>query len=260
MYRKNFFPLRSKPAGQDLLDNLPGGLDMFTKWILLAMIYLGVFHCFQPLVAKEIKLATQPVGNALTKQGEPYIICAMGMLNQSFKVSRIPWKRAQMGTKYGEYDGFFMASKNKDRDVYATFSEPFVMIQWLYVTKKERKISPNDANFNSGIFIANLGSARHKWLENQHKKGLIKRKIGTTQDTEALLKMLLLDRADVALMNSADFNHVVKKLSLDRSQIKTYIAREKPTSIYFSKTFIKANPKFLDQFNNSMIQCKKKLK
>ncbi len=233
---------------------------MFTKWILLAKITFAVLCYSNLLVAKEIKLATQPIGNTLTKQAEPYINCAMSMLDQPFKIYRVPWKRAQVSTKFDKYHGFFMASKNKERDTYATLSEPFVTIKWIYVTSKERKISPLDLNFNTRLFAAHLGSARHKWLDEQFNKGLIQKGIVTFTKSEILLKMLLLNRIDVALFNNIDFEQLVKNVPVNMSEIEVHIQREIPTGIYFSNTFIAENPSFLERFNSTLTQCKTKLK
>ena len=232
---------------------------MFSKLSLLTMIFLGVLFASQHLLAIEIRLATQPAGSALTLKGEPYINCAMASLNQAFKIKYMPWKRAQIETKKGVSDGFFMASQNEERDVYATLSEPIFVIKWLYVTRKGSNISPRNADFYTKIFSANLGSARHSWLMEQRNQGIIDKEITAPPAPASLLKMLLAGRVDVALMSSTDFNEKVEALAIDINQINTYVEREKPVGLYFSKTFIRDNPKFLNSFNDAMKECKKQI-
>ena len=232
---------------------------MPTKLSLLTMIFLGVLFASQRLVAMDIRLATQPAGSTLTIKGEPYINCAMAKLNQSFTINYMPWKRAQSDTKLGHADGFFMASQNKDRDAYATLSDPIFVIKWLYITTKARHISPQDSDFFSKVFAANLGSARHSWLVNQSHNGIINKDISAPPDPASLLKMLLVGRVDVALMNSTEFNENVKILGIDTNQLNTYVEREKPVGLYFSKAFNLDNPKFLNRFNISINACKKQM-
>lgn len=234
---------------------------MKIKWICVAILYFGIpCYLISAEAPREIKLATQREGNLLSEKGQPYIKCAMGMINQPYKNIRVPWKRAQLGTEKGEYDGFFMASKNDKRDVYAIQSEVFVAIEWLYLTKKGTEISPNNENFNSRIFAADKGSNRLSWLEKQHKEGKIIKKIQVVNELEQLMKMLMGHRIDVALTNNFGYEQTLTKLSLDSNNFKTFVARTIPTAIYFSKEFLKKNPGFLKRFNASMRECKKQLK
>ncbi|MEH6347086.1 MAG: transporter substrate-binding domain-containing protein [Bermanella sp.] len=222
--------------------------------LLIVALTLGMPSVGQ-VNAKEIRLATQAPANALTKQGQPYIRCAMEKLNQPYTVKGIPWKRAQKATEQGHYDGFFMASKTQKRDKYATLSQPFIVIKWLYITKKEREISPLNPNFYSRIFIANLGSARHQWLEGLVKKGIIQSEIKTPPNELSSLKMLLLDRVDVALMSGISFNNMMTTLNIDKNKITIHTALEKPTGVYFSHKFIKENPGFMQEFNTAIAVC-----
>ncbi len=101
---------------------------MSTNVSLISIIFLGAIIASPPSQAVDIRLATQPFGNALTVKGEPFIHCVMAELNQTFKISYMPWRRAQSKTEQGDFDGFFMASQNKVRDVYATLSSPFFQL------------------------------------------------------------------------------------------------------------------------------------
>jgi hypothetical protein len=89
---------------------------MKTKWICLAMLCFGIFHLLSLIaVAGEIKLATQKEGHKLSAESEPYVRCAMDMINQPYTITKVPWGRAQRRTEDGTYDGFFIATKNDKR-------------------------------------------------------------------------------------------------------------------------------------------------
>ena len=224
-----------------------------------------IFTCFlifKPLISmagpNEVILATQREGNPLLEAGKPYMECAMKAMGQPYRLVRGPWERAQRGTERGEYDGFLVAAKNAKRDKYAVFSEPFVNVDWIYVVKKESGISPDDADFNSRVFSANLGSARLIWLKERYEKGIID-KLESVDTSDQVLRMLMADRIDVALVNNFDFVLLLQTISFDPKDFKTHLVRRVPAATYFSKKFLSENPEFLQKYNAGIINCKKKL-
>ena len=240
----------------------------WNRWILLPFLLYGALggqvvadegvgiQRDQTVLGERILLARQPGWSSLSNTGEPFIQCAMEKVNQPYEIIHIPWERAQWGTKTGAYDGFFMASQNQSRDVYATFSHPFVMIRWFYVLKKNSPFSPEQENFHSLVFSANLGSARLTWLEKRYQEGKISKKIEAVGKPEQMIRMLLADRIDVALMNDFDLDQTLKILSASPSRFKTFLVREIPTAIYFSKKFLQKKPFFLKEINTALVQCK----
>lgn len=205
-----------------------------------------------------VKLATQREGHMLTDAGIPFVRCAMEKTDRSYEIVRVPWERAQRDTEAGLFDGFFMAAQNSKRDAYATRSKPFVNIEWLYVTRREAGFSPDHLNHLQ--FAANLGSARLRWLEEQHELGKITKKINAVDTIVQLVKMLTNGRIDVALMNNFDLEKAIKDLSIDPNEFKVFVNREKATALYFNKVFIDANAGFLDQFNAALTSCQEELK
>ena len=204
----------------------------------------------------ELRLATQPKGSSLTALGEPYVRCALKYLKQPYTLDRIPWKRAQESTEQGHYDGFFMASKNKTRDKYATLSNEIISIKWLFVTLQQNVIYPTQASFYNLKFSADLGSARHQWLKKLKDNGTITQQIETPSDPASTLKMLLVKRVDVALMNSVTLENLISPLGIDKQILATYLAYKKPTGVYFSHDFIKKSPAFIKRFNHALTECK----
>ena len=204
--------------------------------------------------ANEIRLATQ-IEPGLADKGIPYINCAMAKMGRSFSVVWVPWERAQIGTEEGAYDGFFMASKNCKRDQYAVFSRPFQQIEWLFVVKKGSEITPGDADFRDRKFAANTGSARHIWLTEKFENKEFSREIVGTTSPLTSVRMVYLGRADVALVNDSDLEAVFKKSDLSPSGFNVFYSKVKPIGIYFGKAFLKEEPAFLGEFNESMRSC-----
>jgi ABC-type amino acid transport substrate-binding protein len=178
----------------------------------------------------------------------------MDKIGQPYSITRVPWTRAQRDTERGVFDGFFQASRNAQRDAYAVYSEPFVWIKWLYVTRKGSGISPEDTDFNTRIFSANMGSARFRWLQVKQESGEIS-KLTPVETPYVAIKMMLTDRVDVVLTNDFDLKGVFEEQSLDPDSMEIFTAREVPTGAYFSKDFVANNPGFLDRFNQRIKEC-----
>jgi len=221
--------------------------------IALMLATGGLYSSFVQSEQQVIKLATAKPGSLLSAAGEPLVHCAMGKTNMPYEIIKVPWVRAQRDTEQGLFDGFFMASRNSRRDEYATWSTPFVTIQWLYVVMEDTEISLNHLSHLQ--FAANLGSARLAWLEEQYKLGKLNKTINAVDSNKQALKMVLNRRIDVALMNNFDLNKTIKQLSIEPLSLKTFVAKENPTALYFSKLFLDANAGFLDEFNASLLSC-----
>lgn len=203
----------------------------------------------------ELKLATETI-RSLNQKGLPYIECAFSKLEHSYKITYMPWARAQFSTKHGLYDGFFMASRNNKRDEYAVLSEPFFNIEWLYIVTKKSRVSPESPGFFQSNFAANMGSARYSWLIDKYENDKITNVIVATPDAFSSLKMLALGRVDVILENNMNFETAYKKIGYAPTEFKTFVAKSISVGVYFSKSFLDSNPVFLNKFNASIRDCK----
>lgn len=203
----------------------------------------------------DIKMATQ-IDWAIAKAASPYIDCAFKKLGLIYVVHEVPWKRAQIGTQKGHFDGFFMATENKSRNTYAVFSQPFMKIEWFYAMHKDSEITPDDKEFKDLLFAANLGSARYSWLLTQYKNKVFSREpIGVTVPMIAY-KMLDRKNIDVVLANSFNMKDALNKLSFEPTRFKSFVAREKPMAAYFGKHLLEKEPDFMRRFNDAIKACK----
>jgi len=224
-----------------------------------AFLVLVMSLTFKVAMASDpVILATEFI-TGLSEKGMPFIQCAFKDMKRTVSIIGVPWVRAQTGTEQGNYDGFFMASINDTRNAYAVFSQAFQTTEWLYVVRRNSGINPKDENFHTKYFAANRGSARYTWLAGKYKKGELSQPIVITDEPTRMVTMLKNKRIDVILENSASYEILINQPNTSASDFKTFVAKKKVLGIYFSKTFLLDEPKFLDRYNKSMRNCQKKL-
>lgn len=221
--------------------------------VLLYAISLILFN-FSPLSASnEVTLAGETQHTAIQS---PFVKCAFEAIGRDVRIVAVSWTRAQHGTKNGDYDGFFMAAQNKDRDLYATLSKPFYEIDWVYVMRTDNDIKPSDLNFFQHRFSVQNGTARHNWLINKLSELGISGNIFSSQKTDRSLELLLMGRIDVALENSQNLDKAYLEENIGPSLFKTFVVKAFPIGVYFSNYFLNAEPDFIKQFNEAVITCR----
>lgn len=221
------------------------------RFTALAMATLSTFSA---LAQTEVKLAAENL-SWLTEKGQPIIECAFDQMNIPVKIEQVPWKRAQSETQTGKYDGFFMASENDERNAFASFSESFMSVEWVYVVRKSSHITPQDLDFHNKIFAANVGSSRFNWLNEKQKKNEIFYKIFSADTSKQLLNMLLLKRMDVVLENRANIEKISAEGQIDLANFDIHTALIRPLAVYFGHDFLHRNPDFLEMYNRSIHSC-----
>ena len=93
--------------------------------------------------------------------------CIFEVMGLPLNISILPWKRAQIQTKQGKFDGFFAASRNANRDKYATLSNPITDQYWNWYFLNERIPHSATSIPKEGFKISSwLGSNSYKWLED----------------------------------------------------------------------------------------------
>ena len=182
----------------------------------------------------------------------PYIECAFSNLDYPYQTIWIPSEYAQLVTEHGEYDGYFPASKNDQRDVNAELSAPFGNVEWLYVVRKDSVLTPVGSDFYSRTFAAILGSAQDSWQDDKFRKGEI---VGV-QGSAKSMTLLALGMTDVDLVDSVNIEAALEEANLNPADFQTFISSALPTGIYFGKAFLKGSPELFSEFNASMKSCK----
>ncbi len=172
-----------------------------------------------------------------------------------YKFVDTAWKRAQTGTEHGDFDGFFMASRNIVRDAYAVPSSPLIESEWYYIAPNKISTTPISDNFYQLSFGANQGTARLQWLINQKNRGKFKGDIMYGSLAENAWKMLQYGRFDVLLENKENLVRLFKDGALQEKNYKVHLARKISLSVYFGKKFLAQSPGFIDQFNAQSKNC-----
>lgn len=229
---------------------------LFTGSFIFVLLFVNlVFAGSSP---KKLLLATQQWppyqtynNNTLDGIAVRVVKCVLEKMNQPYEIKVYPWKRAQVMVERGKYHGFFAASKNEARDQYAVQSGVIAEQKWNWYVLNDSLLDPGDTSFKKKASVsARAGSNMRKWLE---KNGY--NIITEPKDTQSLFKILKVKRVDAVLGSELVAKDVIAKFNLS-DKIKIVLNRNKPLGVYFSKKFLSENPKFLEQFNRLIKECR----
>jgi polar amino acid transport system substrate-binding protein len=176
--------------------------------------------------------------------------CVFKKLDIPLEVQVVPWTRAQVLVQRGLAEGFFAASQKDSRDAYAVKSAVIADQKWNWYLLKENPQSPQNQYFKKQATVGGfLGANMLEWMK-EHNYNV------TTmpKDTEGLLKMLLAQRVDAVMANNYVMRALLQKYGVE-DQVKIYLNKDKPLSVYFSKEFIKSRPMFIEKFNSLIPEC-----
>jgi len=176
------------------------------------------------------------------------IKCALNLMQQPYEFKVYPWSRAQAYVAAQEAQGFFIASQNAQRDLYATVSIPIINNQWLWYTHIERSFNFQHPNFTTQTKIASIkGTNMLRWLKNEFIH------VSAPNDTKTLFLMLDKHRVDVVLLNKDMFESTFT--AEYRKRYKAHFARNAPLRAYFENQFLTRHPRFLTRFNDAITHC-----
>lgn len=184
--------------------------------------------------------------------------CVFAELSEELEVITIPWKRGQLGTKTGLYDGFYLAAQTHERDVYAVHSEPFYQIKWIYVQRADNFLTANNLDFYEQKFTTTRGTRRLVWLRKELAKYNAGKQITISNTPTTSISYLKSKQVDVALSNEESFNKALIDLNLKRGDFHTEEVLSIPGAVYFSKGFLAKSPSFIDRFNAAVPDCRNK--
>lgn len=179
------------------------------------------------------------------------LYCVFEKLNIPFEVEVLPWKRAQKKVEDGLADGFFSASWNKKRDLYATRSDDIAAQSWTWYYLKSNQMTPAHANFFKEARTAGtVGANITTWLQT---KGY--NVTAQAPSAENLIKMLLTNRFDAFMGNELVVDRELKDHP-EKVKITKAVEREMPVGVYFSNVFLNKNANFLNKFNQRVRECR----
>lgn len=218
----------------------------------LAACLLLSIGCANLFAAEKVLLTTQVwppyqvyKGNNLEGTAVAIIKTILDKMGVSYEIRVYPWERAQFMVKTGAAQGFFLASKNAERDTYAIFSEVLFSQKWNWYLLQDSPLAPTDESFREKTCVlVRFGSNMRHWLTTNEYNI-----IGNFKNTEALIRALLSKRCEAMLANELVVNNKLQDMQISPDMFKTYLNRDKPLGVYWSKTFLSDNPEFIDEFN-----------
>jgi polar amino acid transport system substrate-binding protein len=179
------------------------------------------------------------------------IDCVLEKMQQPYSITFLPWTRAQDEVKTGRAHGFFVASQSDKRDEYARLSTPIAPQKWIWYLRKDSKRTPEAVSFKQTARVAaTAGSNMANWLEENGFNIVSRPKM-----TEQLVEMLQREYVDAVLANELVFSKALRTLKLSNDMFYTYVQKDAPVGVYFSKAFLENYPGFLQRFNTAIPAC-----
>ncbi len=148
--------------------------------------------------------------------------------------------RALAELKNGRSDGFFMASRNDERDKYAVFSESIMTNRWVWV-----RLAGSGAELLS---VAKPGEKVASLLNANTNRWLMKSGYDPVHPAENIRQLVgMLDSQQVSAVLVAE--EVFKAAYPNDTRYQITLQVEKEFGVYISKTFLESHPQFMDELN-----------
>lgn len=190
--------------------------------------------------------------NSLGGSSIGVIECVMNQLKQPYEITVFPWVRAQKLVESGEFDAFFVASENEERNKYAKLSNPLFDSSWVWFVLKESTLDPLSDSFSSDASVGGVfGTNMHTWLKKDFEHIVIKK------EAEELFQLLSVARLDAVLLTRPMFKDSLIRLGLNEADFRSVVAKKRPLGVYFGDKALNTRPQLLSQFNAFLNTCQK---
>jgi polar amino acid transport system substrate-binding protein len=156
--------------------------------------------------------------------------------------------RVVQNIKEGRSDGFFLASKNAERDGIATFTLPVLVNRWVWIVAAGSKLDPRGSDFKAQARLGtHLHSNTHVWLlENGYTV------TGTPSSINTLLTMLKMDRINAILLAELVFDDALSRAGQPADSVVKVLHSEREFGIYISKSYLADHPNLLERINKEI--------
>ncbi|WP_159064964.1 substrate-binding periplasmic protein [Thaumasiovibrio subtropicus] len=219
------------------------------SWQLQAEMIVLASHHFPPYAAydegKEGLVADEYFRGIAVDR----IRCIFAGLPQKLEIQVMPWTRAQHAAKLGAVDGFFVSSRNEERDEFATFSSPIAEQKWQWYWLENNPQQPDSVAFKAQAIGVFQGSNMQAWLESEGYQIQ-----SNPVDTEHLIKQLLRGRVEVILANNLVVEQILDEWQV-ADKVATQVASVRPLGVYFTHEIQYAHPNLLSRFNARVEKC-----
>lgn len=173
----------------------------------------------------------------------------MVSLNQPVTLKSSPnYGRAVKEVRAGRADGFFLASRNNERDAIADFSAPVVTNNWSWFLNADSDWTVASAEFIQKAKVGTfLHANTHKWLIKRNFQN-----IDARNNITHLPELLSEKRLDAVFLAEAVFWDEVDESKIPREKFRHFVAIAKPFGIYISKDWVQDHPGFMTRLNKAI--------
>lgn len=208
--------------------------------------------------AKNLRITTQDwppyqisKGSQITGSATKTVECVLNKLNIAYNIEVLPWKTAQETVKAGKADAFYAAGITTERNTYAVPTEKIANYKWVWVLNKNSILNPLTPEFKKNINVsAKFGTGPEFYLfENNYKI------IASPKELTQLFKMLKAKRFEAFLTPEEPLTDIFDKKIIDKNDYKFIFHSDNALVFYFSKIYVKSNPKIIQNFNQALKNC-----
>lgn len=179
--------------------------------------------------------------------------CVFRRMRLPLEIRVVAWARGQAMVEYGQAAGFFPASRNAQRDAWATVSDPVAPQEWRWYLLADNPIDPTTEAFRRTASVtAYHGSNMATWLQNNSY-----RMLADPASHDELLPLLLRRRVDAVLGSHLAMAEQIRKRGA-QSSVRSVLQQNRPLGVYFGHRFLARAPQdFLARFNSHLAACKR---
>lgn len=172
-------------------------------------------------------------------------------LHTPITLSIVPnYGRAVEEVRSGRYDGFFLATRNSERDAFADFTKPLLINNWCWFYLKESSVTPDDETFKEFATIATqINTNTHKWLKDEGYTVTY-----ATKELNHMMPLLLQKKVDAIFIAQEVFIQLSKEQGVDTSLFSCKIESQREFGIYLSN---KLDKSLLPKVNQAITVLKK---
>jgi polar amino acid transport system substrate-binding protein len=228
------------------------------KYLLLFLSFFAVTQASASYSDLQLNTDNRPPFEYLDNEGlltgvaAKLVTCSLDKLDVKYEIEVMPWSRAQKSVEAGIADGFFAASQNDGRDKYAQLSTIIVDQHWNWYLSKSITLSPSSEAFKKNVKVSSwIGSNSLKWLKKNNYK--VKQ---PSKHNKELVKRLLVGRIEGVYASNIVFEKALNDLGENLNELNIVKGMFKPMGVYFSKSYLKNNPGFMEEFNSASNECK----
>ena len=194
----------------------------------------------------------KPLGIGVTK-----LSTILDQMPVKYQITSVPnYGRAVLNLRNGYSNGFFLASQNTERDKLGVFSAPLMINNWMWVLASNSTADIHSDEFKRHRRVGTfLHSNTHKWLiKNEYQRIL------PSMQAHLLPRQLYNKRLDAVFLAETVFVHHAKKDKLNIEHFKFVVEAGKPFGAYISKSYLKQNSGFMEEFNSLIVKANKSSK